>query len=356
MNSFLKFLLTFLFLSIFLFANSSKSIFASYESSPERAYIGEIFPISLKVIVTRSDYKTIQTSLNSNSNFKLLNQNNSWTKDLSKGHLQNTFYLQVLKKTSTLPELKIELSDANQILEQTILNGKNIEIIELNNDKKFSKVLAQSFAVKTVATNRFDNKNIIVTLFIEATLSNLNDFSLPFVAKQNIDLFSQRTLMQSIQYNTIVPDFTTSLDFTYFNTKTNSFENVKVPIIIQNDDVSTHTDINPKENKLKLYKDIFFGFLTLLFFALFIWKRKKVFIILSILLVVYLFYGNNNFNKIKILSNSNIQVLPTERSTIFYTTETILTVEKLNDTQYYYKIILPNGKIGWVEKKYVIKN
>ena len=37
-------------------------------------------------------------------------------------------------------------------------------------------------------------------------------------------------------------------NFTYFNTTTNSFKEVKVPLILQNELVSTQTDLNPNDS------------------------------------------------------------------------------------------------------------
>ena len=49
-------------------------------------------------------------------------------------------------------------------------------------------------------------------------------------------------------------------------------------------------------------------------------------------------------------------ILPMERSTVFFTSDKVLDIEKLGDREGYIKILLPDGKIGWTERENIIKN
>jgi hypothetical protein len=335
----------------------SQSIFLSYENIPSSVYIGEVFPITMKAIVTHNNFDKIITAANNTANFRILNPENEWVHDLNGQYFTNTFYLQALKTSSKLPNFLVKLvDDSGNLLDSSEIEGVQIETISINGGVKFSGVVAQSFAVKNEMTNKFDDKSLIVTLEIEATYSNLKDFKLRNYTNGSIDTFKDDIKLQYIEYDITVPNYTRSLEFTYFNTKSRDFQVINVPLHVKSDDISTHTDLNPKENKFKLYKDIFFGAIFVLLVAVFLYKRYKLAIIGAILAAIYLFYANNPFNKIKLYSDTAIRVLPTEKSSVFYTTEDELEVEALSSKNGYIKVLLPSGRIGWVREKNATKN
>ncbi|MDR2342640.1 MAG: hypothetical protein LBD84_06345 [Campylobacteraceae bacterium] len=330
----------------------SKSIFLSYENTPSSIYTGEIFPVTIKAIITHDNFDKIVTYTVNENDFRILNPKSEWTHDLNNQYFTNTFYLQALNTSSKLPNFSVELVDHEGIfLDNDELEGAQIETIPLGENVKFSGVVAQSFRIANNVTNKFDDKSLIVTLEIEATYSNLKDFKLKNYANGSINAFKDDIMLQYIEYDIIVPNYIQTLEFTYFNTKNRDFQTINVPLHVKSDDVSTHTDLNPKESKFKLYKDIFFSFILLLLIALFIHKGYKIALIGAILAALYLFYSNNPFNKIKLVSDTTIRVLPTNKSSVFHVTEGELEVEKLSSKNDYIKILLPSGRIGWVKEK-----
>jgi hypothetical protein len=68
------------------------------------------------------------------------------------------------------------------------------------------------------------------------------------------------------------------------------------------------------------------------------------------------FLDQNPLNNAKLKSNSTIRILPMDRSTVFFTNDKILDIEKLGERDNYIKILLPDGKIGWTERENIIKN
>jgi hypothetical protein len=309
--------------------DDSKYIFLSYENAPAEVYVGEIFPVTLKAIITRDDYEKIATFMLEDNNFNVLNIKNKWNKEANNNYFTNTLYLQALKPTPKLPTFLIELVNGETTIEDAELEGESIDIRKVSGDAKFSGVVAQSLAVKNEITNKFDDKSLIVSLEIEATYSNLRDFKLRNQNNGSIDAFKDDISLQYIEYDIIVPNYIQELEFTYFDTLNHDFRLVKVPLHIKSDDVSTHTDLNPKENKFKLYKDILFGTLCALMILIFIFKRYKSALFAAILMGIYLFYANNPFNKITLSADSVIRVLPTEKSSVFHITEGSLEVERL---------------------------
>jgi hypothetical protein len=327
-------------------------IFLSYEKAPALAYVGEIFPITLKAIITREDYERIAVNVLSNENFRILNPNSEWSLIAGEGYYTNTLYMQALRPAKSLPEIVLELISEDRVIEDGDLAERDMEILRVSGDARFSGVVAQSFALKSESTNRFDDRSLIVTLTLEATYSNLNSFRLK-AYNGTVDAFDEQIALQSAEYDVIIPNHVQSLDFTYFNTISRDFQLVRVPLNIKSDDVSTHTDLNPKESKLKLIKNIAIAILAAALLIIFIIKRFKLALIAAVLCGVYLFSTNNPYNQIIIQPNATVRVLPTEKSSVFHITEGSLGAEKLMGKSGWVKVMLPSGRIGWVREEYV---
>ena len=336
---------------------NSISVFLSYEKVPNRVYVGEVFTITLKAITTSRNYDKITTTISDNNNFEVLNKNNAWIATENPKILNTTLYLKVKKKANYIPGFTIRLIENGEVVETANIGRIEVETIKLNTDEIFSGVLAQSFDVISYFTNRFDEDNVIFTATFEANTGNLNDFNISMAEKSRVDILSESNLdRQKIQYSGVLPNYKKTLEFTYFNTLKNNFELIKIPLILKSDDVSTHSDINPKENIFNLYKNIalcIFVFILIIIFAI---KRYKIAIILAFLILIFLAYNNNPFNDVKLEQNTNVHILPNEKLTILHVTEQVTDAEKLDEKDDFIKVLLPNGKIGWVKKERVIKN
>ncbi|MDR2790133.1 MAG: hypothetical protein LBB59_04090 [Campylobacteraceae bacterium] len=333
--------------------SGGQSLFVSYESAPQRVYAGEIFLVKLKAVITQEFYGSLTANLKNSDGFRALNLKSEWEKDLSNEYYINTFYIQALSQRSKLPDFIVELSKDGKIIENVTLEGGEIEIIPVKGDAKFSHVVAQSLAVKSENTNKFDDKSLIVTLEIEAAYSNLREFN---VSNGSVDDYKESFALQFIEYTLIVPNYVKNIDFTYFNTLSHNLQHITVPLNIKSNDLSTHTDLNPKESKFKLYKDILAAIALVFFIALFIYKRYKIAVVGAVLAVLYLFFANNPFDKVKLRHETIISILPAEKSSVFHITEGELEVEKLASKNGYIKILLPSGRIGWVKEEYAVEN
>ncbi|MCF6172776.1 MAG: sulfite exporter TauE/SafE family protein [Campylobacteraceae bacterium] len=186
--------------------------------------------------------------------------------------------------------------------------------------------------------------------------SNLKDFKLSWVKRDGIDSQFNNTPIYKIYYYAIIPKYTKKFIFTYFNTKTNSFVKKKIDIVIDSDEVSTQSDLNPKDSTFSIYKNITFGIIFFILLYILLKRRRLVYLLFLILLVVYYFIGTNPLNSIKIPINTQVQILPTKHSTIFYITPRVLYVQKIMTRRNFIKIILPNGKIGWIKEQNASNN
>lgn len=334
-----------------------KSIFLSYETLPKQVYLGEVFPVKIKAIIATKNYEDLsQEFLDYNeTNITIINPESKW-QWYSDNIFYNTFFFKVKNAETTLPTLKFNLINNNTIVESEKLSGKKLNTITLNADKYFSQVIAKSLKIEKYKTTYFDDSNYIIVLEIEANESNLEDFSLQWVEKDGIDSKQEQIPFTKIFYYAIIPDYTKTFTFTYFDKALNNFKKISLPIIVNDDKVSTQLDLNPKESSLQIYKYFFFGFLAIIFFTLFFKRRKKIYIVLLLLSVLGGTYDLLPLNNIKIKENTHMRILPTKNSTIFYTIDRPIYAERLAKREKYIKILLPNGKIGWIKEDSVIKN
>jgi len=332
-----------------------KSIFLSYESIPDKVYVGEIFPIKVKAIIANNDFEDIISEFTYNKNVKIINPDAKW-KWFSDNIFYNTYYMEVKALDAKLPDMTLSILLNNTIITKETLLQKELNIIKLNETKTFSHVIAKNLKVLKYKTNRFDDKSLIIVLEIEAEQSNLKEFQLKSVIRDGIDSSIDNLPFYKIFYYAIIPDYQKKFEFTYFNSVTNKFSKISLPIIVNDDKVSTQIDLNPAQNDLQIYKDAFYGIFALIFLIFFIKRKKVVYFILFFAVVALFIYNKNPLNSIKIAKNSKIQILPTKKSTVFYVTDRTLYAQELDKRDEYIKILLPNKKIGWIKESSASKN
>ena len=329
-------------------SSKEQSIFLSYEEIPTKIYVGELFPIKVKAIIANDDFEEITTSFKNEKNLKVINPNAKW-QWFSDNIFYNTYYMKASDISAKLPSLTLDIYQDTKKVDGETLEAKTPSIIKLNVTKTFSNVIAKSMKIKKFKTSQFDEKSYIIVLEIEAEQSNLSDFSLKWVIRDGIDSSSDNLPYFKIFYYAIIPSFTKEFVFTYFNSTTNKFEKISIPVVVTDDKISTQIDLNPAQSSLQIYKDGAYVFIALLLLILFIKRRKIAYLIFLILLIGLFVYDKNPLNSIKIEKGSNIKILPTQKSTIFYTTSRTLYAQKLDQKNEYVKILLPNGKIGWID-------
>lgn len=332
-----------------------KSIFLSYEEIPQRIYVGELFSIKVKAIIANDEFEDISTSFEQDANLTLVNPESKW-QWFSDNIFYNTFFMKLTNPQTPLPKIYLSILKNGQVLESEMLESAQTRIVKLNSDKFFSQVIAKSLKIDKFKTTQFNDESYIIVIEMEAEESNLADFHLEWVQRDGIDSSQENLPFSKIFYYAIVPNHQKHFNFTFFNTQRDEFQKISLPIILDDDSVSTQIDLNPKENSLEVYKNILYLFFLLLFVILF-FKRKKNIYILFILFIIALFlYEKAPINSIKIATQTQVKILPTKNSTIFYTLDRPMYAEKLAKKNEYIKILLPNGKIGWIKEENVLKN
>ncbi len=324
-------------------------IYLSYEKKPDRIYVNQIFKIKIKAVIAISNFDKIVTSFQNSTNTKILNPKNSW-KWFNDNIYFIEYYLKVTSPFARLPNINVSVYKGDNLLVSKSLHSFAPEIIKLKENENFCGVIAKNLKVKKSKTTKFDKKSNILVMEIEALMANLRDFNIHSTIKNGIDSFKENLPYSKIFYFAIVPSSDKEFKFSYFNTDKNKFENFTIPLEVVNEDTSTQLELNPKESKISMYKNIILVGIAFLSLIIFFFRRKMVYIITFVAISIYLFIFYNPFDSIIVPKNTKIRILPTYNSTIFYITDRKIVAEKLNSTKKYIKILLPNGKIGWIQK------
>lgn len=330
-----------------------KTLFVSYKELPVTGYVGEMIPLMVRVIVTEK-FDEIKVEYEKNNGI-LYNFKPSWRKD-SDNTYEKTIYFQPKTTMEKLPKFKVSILKNGKIIESSNLPDTKLNIIKLNDDDgRFINVFANNLTVKKFKTTQFNDSALIMIMELQTSYASLNNIKFNNIIKQGIDSKFGEFPDVKLYYFLVFSNDTASINFSYFNTTINDFEIINLPVIVEQDDLSTQIGLNPKKSKFELYKDIGLGVLVIILLGFFIYSKKYIYAFLAIVLSLYIFYVRGT-TTLTIKSGSKIRILPTEKSTIFYTISTSIQAEELNSVKPYIKVLLPNKKIGWVKEEDVIKN
>ena len=189
---------------------------------------------------------------------------------------------------------------------------------------------------------------------VDAINSNLEDFKLKDIEEQGASALKEVDETQNLVYYFVTPIYKKKIVITYYNTKTKNMKDVTIPLLLQNELVSTQTDLNPNDSSFEKYKKIAAIFFFIVFFLLFVWKRKRVFLIISgILLIISIIYLLPNEKGI-VKKDSNVYILPTRNSTIFFKLENNQNIEVLDKKNGFIKVLGVDSEfIGWIKEAFV---
>ena len=339
-------LLTLIFLSS-LFAN--KVLYLSYDKVPDRVIKGEVFSVTIKTISTVKDFNAITYRFSNKVGLTVLNDV-PYREEKAKYFLE-TFKFISTRNSSRLPDITASL-EADKEYQNTTLPGKDLNVIALNPKQDFANVIADSFELLEYKTTSYDNRHNIVVFTAQAQNSNLDNIAFNNVFKQGVEsITSDNVIDPKVTYFVVIKKELEKFSFSYFNLQKNKFSNIIIPIIVDDDSVTTQTDLKPRDHsKVDLKINIAAGVaILILFFA--IWRKKFVYLVLILFPLSYIGYLSIPPKNVCIKQGSNIYLLPVNNGTIFETTPNEYTLPKEGSTGEYTKVKLQNEKIGWVKNE-----
>lgn len=333
----------------------AKLLYQSYHELPKKLFKGQIFTLTIKSLSAKEDYKSLHYGFSDPQGVRILSKKKS--REIIEPYFYDTFYFQVTDNYVKTPEVTTSLIFENYSGGlQEVLKGVRIDAVRLNPKKDFSKVLANNFTVIEYKTTQYDDKHNIIVFSVEAEMANLKDFSLQAAKKEGIDSYEEDLPYSSFTYYCVLAKNLSELKFTYFNLNTRHFQDIIIPIIVENDRVSTQTDLAPTENTHDLKKITAFGIVSFLGLILFFYKRKKYYLLIFIVPLFFIAKLLVPIKHVCVNSDANVYLLPVSNGTIFEQTPYRFTTESLGETQDFTKIRMNNQQIGWVKNENLCQN
>ena len=339
-----------IFLSINLFA--AKNLYLSYKKVPNQAYKNQKIEVIVKALITTNNFDTLSTSFSDSSNASVLNPNSPWRK-VSNDTYENSYYFKIKQGNFRLPNISVKLLSNGSTIDVSDLSSPTLRYSDIGTgDTRFSGIIADKFVLKAYKTKQYNNKEALTIVDIDAINSNLEDFKIKDVEEQGVSAIKENNEKQNLVYYFVTPIYKKKIIITYYNTKTKSLKDFTIPLLLQNELVSTQTDLNPNDSSFEKYKKIASTAFFILFLILFILKRKKIFLYISlILLVISIIYFLPNSTGI-VKKDSFVYILPTKNSTIFFKLENDQKVEILEKKNGFIKILgKENDFIGWIKEE-----
>lgn len=338
-----------------------KNLYLSYVDYPRHVYKNQRFEIEVKALITRKNYDSIQTKFINARNISPLNPKSAWEKSsANQSTFINKFYFKAKNSKFKMPSIEVRLYKGKQLIERRTISPEVVTFSEIaKSDERFSGVIAKELKVVGSKSKQYTNKKALTVIELNGKNSNLEDFNLKEIEEQSRTVFEDNYPEQNVIYTIEIPIHKKNIIFNYYNTTNNRFDKVVIPIVFEEELVSTQTDLNPNNSSFEKYKKIAVGVLALLLLILFIWKRSYFILVLFLLVTIFFMLFAMPNKRVKLKENSVIYILPTKNSTIFQKVSKPIIVEDMKRKNGFIKIMFGSGNqnfIGWVKEKDVIEN
>lgn len=335
---------------------TEQTLVASYDELPIKLYKNQIFAIKIKALTGSNPTNIKYTAINMQG-LKPLNDKAVFVQS-SDGSMQLTLLYKVVGSTVKTPTIQVNFEDGNQ-KDENVLDGKDYEAITIPAAPLFTGVAAQSMKITNHKIDKYDTSNNILAIEISAKLANLEDFKLKNISSQGANNLKSMKSDSVLFYYLVLPDKQDALEFQYLNTEKDQLQTVSLKLDLTKieDKVSTQTDLSPKSHDKTMYVFIVVSLIATIFYAIYYFRREKIFLILIFAVIgagfLFLFIPNE---EAKIKKDCVVYLLPTESSTAFFKAQVESPVEKLKESDGFTKVKLNDGKIGWVRSDCVNKN
>jgi hypothetical protein len=300
-------------------------------------------------------YKNV---LKKSSNFKyFLNDDGDYSTIVNNSNInkKNTNTSRVINSINITINLQNNYTKQLELV--ATLPPKKIKFVKISKNKEnFSQIVANSFKILEVQTTQYNNKNYKVSLSIQGNGSNLEDLNFA-----NLDIFQKQVYFeennthQYLDYEILVPISLNMLNFNYYSLVDNKFKTIKIPIVLQQDLLSTQHGISPHVSSNISYEKVLMAIGVLICFVIFYFTRHIIFLLFGIfLLFIFVFSFLRIFlNEIELKKGTTIFVLPTTNSYIYKKIQNVTKVKIVLKKSRWSKVLLENDKIGWIKNEHI---
>ncbi|BDY12070.1 SH3 domain-containing protein [Hydrogenimonas cancrithermarum] len=320
-------------------------IYLGFEKLPKKLYVGEIFPVTLKVTSLVKD--RLYTVTLEDGKDVILIQEPELIEPKAINHL--TFYFKATGTSLKLPDFVVSYEDDPERVYR--IEGNKIRAVRLNPPRDFCGVLAQKFSLVNYQASTYTKESNILALQLSVAYGNYDDFHLPRSANQGIDSYSGDLNDTTLFYYAVYPTEVEQVEFSYFNLSKNRYEKFQVPIIVKRSSVSTQSNLDPQESEFTKFKIAATAMLIFIWLILWMTRKGWVYPILILLAAAYLLTYLIPLKSVCIRPDTTLYLLPTPQSTPFMQLYEQTTAKEMNKNGGYTKVRLPNNTIGWVKNE-----
>jgi len=338
-----------------LFSNAtenSSGVVLENANTPTHLYIGEIFPLTIKLTPTDIASGNIEYTLQGEEGIRIFSQTPIRT--VKGDAVYDTFYFLVQSNSVRFPDITATATSTGAL--SNVLSGLSFNASPLNPPSTYANVLADSFKVIDYKTTAYNQESNIVVFTVKATRCNIATFSLVNAIKQGFESKFPNVAESTMTYYAIIPNSAQTLDFTIFNLKKNRYESITIPIVMDDDTVSTQSDLSPTDVRHTELKIGAAAIIAVIFISLFYWRRTQWFLYASVLPLFYVVYALLPNSSVCIKKSAPIYLLPIKHGTIFETTVEEEKLEVENTVGEFTKVHLTNNKVGWVHERDLCSN
>ena len=332
----------------------SKVLYSKYKNYPKVVFTKQRFNVSLELSIFLPDdqFFKITTNIGDGKNIELLEKDLIWYMNENNKY-ETTLLFKAQDDDFEFPNITVTVLNRDgdifdsEVVKKPVIDFRKIAI----NQEHYSNIIASQLEVKSAKARQYSNEEIMVLLEIDGNEGNLEEFFLSKYKNQGIKDIEIKDSQQKIFYFVMVPIFEKELSFEYYNPLKSQFIKIDVPIDIKEELVSTQTDLNPYENDFDFYKRIALIIFILLLLMVYLFKSKKIFLIIALICMIYLIVLLLPNKTLILKANEKVYILPTQNSTVFKILRHNEEVEVLgtNDTQKYKKVLFKNNQIGWIK-------
>ncbi len=323
----------------------------SYSYIPKFVYKNQVFPVT--VLVKHYDkndpphfeYDIVgELQPLSSKPIRVINQNEAFF----------TFYFKAnnpYDNSITIPQLSIWNLTYTYLIQPKIIELRDLDTSKI---KDFSNLLASNLRVTNVKIDPFDNKNSLVTLKLEATEANLEDFKIPNVSNDGIENLKRDGAKVIANYYFTIPSKVDNISFSYFNLIKNKFESKTINTSIKKG-FSQKNYLAPKDLTFDTLKKYTLYALTFIFLLLLLWTKDLLYLIISFILLSLNIYNFLQEKSICVKEGASIYILPTSNSNISRELNKKIKTKLIKKYKNFNKIEYKNI-IGWVKDEDLCKN
>lgn len=333
-------------------AENTATVLLEHTKIPLHLYVGEIFPLTIKLTPTDIASGNIEYTLQNEEGLRIFSQTPH--RSVKDDGVYDTFYFLVQSGTLRFPDITATVTSTGAV--SSTLVGTSLNASTLNPPSTYANVLADSFKLVDYKTTAYNQESNIVVFTIKATRCNIATFSLQNALKQGFESKLPNVGESQMTYYAIIPNTEQTLDFTIFNLRKNRYESITIPIVVDDDAVSTQSDLSPTDSRHTELKVGAAAILSVLLLSLYYWRRWRGYLIASIAPLFYVVFALLPNSNVCVKKDSPIYLLPIKNGTVFETTVQEENLEAENTVGEFTKLRLGENKVGWVHERDLCSN